>query len=490
MNLPAEIWWEIARDISLKDKASSVLVCKSWNQIFITQLYQAIDLRHQKRDQGKKEETPLQDDSPVMSATTDSNSSTSDETMPVSMATIRKYSHLIRELKLCVASPYLRELPRSVNSLLRLHLESPPGEKDVVYDSLDRKGLARLLSYNQKIQHITFNRLAYRGAHKLFYQVSAFCQRLQTLEVTDSFLRFVDLPSIIQKNPNLNRLAFSNGYERYCLYTPIPKPWQGPLPRLSALTFGRTSRTVRTLTSSQVNSLLHSIPVAQLKVTERHISERAMTKILDSLPMATKLNLNCSGFGTQSMSALGRFFNSLTTLDLTRSIRLMNWMNEVILAACPQLVDLGISDLDLDGLFEVERREGKEAAVVTVMKHLNINIDNVSLYSWACVGLQRFRVTSLVWPMTLDRQMLAVSHLLALKRLKHLQFEEVTLLRNRYCGSESDPKICWKEGDFGRRKLDQDSETKWMTEAWPDLRSFRMMTKSFSTVTSHILDST
>ncbi|GJJ74198.1 hypothetical protein EMPS_06556 [Entomortierella parvispora] len=489
MELPNEIWWKVAQYFTLNDKAVSVLVCKSWNQIFITQLYEAIDLRPQKKDQKEKEGTPHQEDSIATSSTTNSNSDKSDEPKSMSMTTIQKYGHLVRELKICVASPYLRELPPSVNGLLLLHLESPPGEEDVVYDSLDRRGLARLLITNPQIQHIFFDKLMYKGAYKLFRQVAKCCQQLESLEVLNSFFKLKDMQSVIQKNPHLSLLAITNVNQYCCFSTPTPKAWQEPFPRLGALTLSLfLDENVKSLGPDEYVQLMCSIPIIQLKVVDYMYEENELTDALHAWPNVQNLILWCSGFGPRSMSALGKHFDHLHTLDLVNSVEFLTWMCEVVLAACPNLVDLGLCFVDLSMLLEEVIEDGKEPGVVSVMKLLNIKVDNVRVQSWACTRLQRFRAASLVWPGPIEMRKRAMNQFLALKHLKHLQFEEVIVLTERSSGSGSDAKIFWKEGDFERREIEQDMETKWMTEAWPDLQTFRMMARSFDTVMTHGID--
>ncbi|GJJ74187.1 hypothetical protein EMPS_06545 [Entomortierella parvispora] len=484
MFLPSEIWLHVAQYFSLEDKAASVLVCKSWNEIFISELYKSIDLRPKEKN---PKETTQQGYTFVTLPTNDNHSDNDNDTshqLPLPMALIRKYGHLVRELYPCVPCPYLCELAPIINGLLCLHLESPSGKKDVVYNSLDWEGLSQVLIGNPLIRSISIRRLNHKGAPKLFHQVAKHCLQLEVLCVIFSFFRHEDMVRVLKKNQSLSKFAFTNGGWFYYFHTPPSEEWRESIPRLGGLAIAPTEDDLLALDFDELRKLLRTIQISRLVI--RNVSHRddegELTGILHLWQDLTDVHLMCSGFGYLSINALSRHFDHLRALNLSGSHNFLNWMYEIVLAACPRLIELHTSLLDMDALFEEERHEGKEAAVVTVMKRLQMKVDNVSVHNWACVGLQTFRVASLVWPKTAERRKRAASHLLALKYLKHLQFEEVSVVRKNSDTAESDSQLYWKEGDFNRWQLEEGIDTKWMIKAWPNLQSFRMMTPSFHSV--------
>lgn len=118
MNLPIEIWLKVASQLPMKDRAASVLVSKSWSQIFISQLYETIDLRPTQRNQKEL-------------LVTEGDGDTPGKPKVLSMVLIQKYGHFIRELKLYTSGPYIRDIPPSLNALSRLHLELSPKERTI-----------------------------------------------------------------------------------------------------------------------------------------------------------------------------------------------------------------------------------------------------------------------------------------------------------------------------------------------------------------------
>jgi len=406
---------------------------------------------------------------------------------------IQKYGHLIRELILCVPCPfpYLWELTPAINGLSTVFLDSPEGEENLTYNSLDRQGLSHLLINNPQIRTISIQHLNFNGASKFFRQVARHCLQLQFLYVMDSFFRFEDMVLTLENNPGLQRVTFSNDGRYYIFDTPPQEEWVDPVSRLGSLAITHIKVDVSCLNSNQLETLLHSIDITHLKVIDTsasQLNEHELSSMFYFWPNVANYQLVCSSFGFRVMNALGQHFDNLRTLDVSHSLHFRNWMYEIVLSACPQLIDLGISELDMDSLFDEKREEGKVAAVVIVMQRLQIKTDNVSLYSWACTGLQGFRAARLIWPETIEKQKRAARHLLELKQLKHIQFEKVTVKPTDLEATEGDSQIFWKEGDFSRGQLEQDGETKWMVKAWPNLQTFRMRASSFGSVVSHAID--
>ncbi|GJJ76189.1 hypothetical protein EMPS_08548 [Entomortierella parvispora] len=478
-----EIRYRVGLLLDRHDQAVCSRVSKDWSETFTPLLYTSVDLRSTYTEVGGEQDEGLW------------------ETNAPSMTSVHSNCRRIRQLTVHVKEirdedeewglfhglngddnndqriypvkyTWLRDFLADCPNLQRLVLRGFRRHPSLVAELVKRCPELRDLSLIES----TFN------IKEIAILLTTHCKKVEAVTITDGqhsgeeYGQKLKMPKLF---PNIKFLDL----QRFFTHADLTLFWVERCPALEEL---RIEERLNRYHSVDGFSVLRKCPkLARLEIRNLETAGDELATILNFCPELTHLTLRGVGFNQEVYKALRkRHFPTLRVLNLFDAFGMKSWMCGPILALCPNLVEFGLPEMEVDSIVPAE--------VITTgapdrKKRLTMAESSVAVTNgpWACKGLTTLKAASIKWSTTAQNDAF-------FNRLAQLEQLEEFLIGGLDDPSESKDAIA-RRSEFvsvgARRRVDpgplvlgeldlkQIQSIQRLTSTWPKLRNYRYLHK-------------
>ncbi|GJJ74217.1 hypothetical protein EMPS_06575 [Entomortierella parvispora] len=401
-------------------------------------------------------------------------------TLP-SIAAVRQHGRYICYLTISLPTPYIWELSSLAKDIVTLDAQATRGQ---VLTAGELNQLSLLLTTNKKLRRLKLSHFyecdmdtEADSCRRLIQVVSETSTTLTELFLDQTVFSFHNVVTLLHNNKHLKVLSIDHigGF-------PVRMPkrhadWLVYAPQLETLTVNRLKNKEAAPPMQNDNSLGHSQPprLSRIKFRDPEMKDDELCEFLEKCPYLEEMVVAQAKIEKKGFDAMARLFGQLTVLDLFDCEIMDSWMNRTVLQSCSKLVAFGCRNFFIEDYFttvggaKVERAE----APLQLEKRYRRDAKDDIPGPWACAGLQRLKIHTLIWPGPSSDQGLskAKEYMGRLSQLEVLMVARALFTTKKKKLAESP---LWTKGNFETRlEVEQESRLRWIVDLWPKLRRYQ-----------------